>query len=69
MKRIPATYNVPFDEAQVLDAIFGPSDDVRWSTCISYKDMMLFELGENSGTKKKKKKEKILIDSFEKIEF
>ncbi len=68
MKRIPATYDVPFDEAQVLDAIFGPSDDGRWSTLISYTDMMEFELGENSKTKKKKK-DKINVESFERIEF
>lgn len=66
MKSILATYNVPFDETQVLDVFFGSSDDARWSSCISYKDMMLFKLGENRGAKKK---EKISVDSFEKIEF
>jgi hypothetical protein len=57
------TYNIPFDEGQVLDAIFGKSKDDRWYEVISEKDLQIFPLKTHS------KFEKILVKDFEKLNF
>lgn len=57
------TFDIPFDENQVLDAVFGKSKDTRWHETISEFDLLTFPL------KTTTKPTKILIKDFEKIDF
>lgn len=57
------TYNIPFDEKQVLDAIFGKSKDDRLHEVVSEKDLQIFPL------KTQSKSGKILVKDFEKLDF
>lgn len=61
----PVTSGVPFDEKQVLDAIYGPSDDPRWHSVIGDMDLMEFELPHDYPFTNTD----IILDYFEKINF
>lgn len=57
------TYDIEFNETQVLDAIFGKSKDDRWNEVVSEKDLQIFPL------KAQSKSGKILVKDFEKLDF
>ncbi len=57
------TYDIPFDEGQILDAVFGKSKDDRWHEVVSEKDLQIFPL------KMQSKSGKILVKDFEKLDF
>lgn len=57
------TYDIEFDETQVLDVIFGKSYDPRWHEVVSDYDRLTFPLETSS------KPGKISLKDFEKLDF